>query len=58
MPAPSSPRAAGSVAEATRHRVFPPLMLDPIDFAQMFQQKMAKDQAKAKVQVGSIRVTR
>ena len=30
---------------------FPPLMLDPIDFAQMFQQKMAEDQAAAKVQV-------
>jgi preprotein translocase subunit SecB len=29
----------------------PPLMLDPIDFAQMFQQKIAEDQARAKVQV-------
>ena len=36
---------------ATRNGGFPPLMLDPIDFAQMFQQKMAEDQAKAKVQV-------
>ena len=29
---------------------FPPLLLDPIDFAQMFQRKIAEDQAKAKVQ--------
>ncbi|WP_292141208.1 protein-export chaperone SecB, partial [Mesorhizobium sp.] len=29
---------------------FPPLMLDPIDFAQMFQQKLAEDEA-SKVKV-------
>ena len=45
------PFARQIVAEATRNGGFPPLMLDPIDFAQMFQQKMAEDQAKAKVQV-------
>jgi preprotein translocase subunit SecB len=45
------PFARQIVAEATRNGGFPPLMLDPIDFAQMFQQKLADDQAKAKVQV-------
>jgi preprotein translocase subunit SecB len=45
------PFARQIVAEATRNGGFPPLMLDPIDFAQMFQQKLAEDQAKAKVQV-------
>jgi len=45
------PFARQIVAEATRNGGFPPLMLDPIDFAQMFQQKMAEDQAKAKIQV-------
>ena len=45
------PFARQIVAEATRNGGFPPLMLDPIDFAQMFQQKLAEDAAKAKVQV-------
>ncbi len=45
------PFARQIVAEATRNGGFPPLMLDPIDFAQMFQQKIAEDQAKSKVQV-------
>jgi preprotein translocase subunit SecB len=45
------PFARQIVAEATRNGGFPPLMLDPIDFAQMFQQKMAADQAASKVQV-------
>jgi len=45
------PFARQIIAEATRNGGFPPLMLDPIDFAQMFQQKIAEDQAKAKVQV-------
>jgi preprotein translocase subunit SecB len=40
---------AAAVPEATRNGGFPPLMLDPIDFAQMFQQKLADDQAKAKM---------
>ncbi|WP_457940147.1 protein-export chaperone SecB [Mesorhizobium sp. 10J20-29] len=43
------PFARQIIAEATRNGGFPPLMLDPIDFAQMFQQKMAEDQAKGKV---------
>lgn len=45
------PFARQIVAEATRNGGFPPLMLDPIDFAQMFQQKLADDQARAKVAV-------
>ena len=45
------PFARQIFAEATRNGGFPPLMLDPIDFAQMFQQKLAEDQAKAKIQV-------
>ncbi|WP_157014444.1 protein-export chaperone SecB [Mesorhizobium xinjiangense] len=44
------PFARQIVAEATRNGGFPPLMLDPIDFAQMFQQKIAEEQAKTKVQ--------
>jgi preprotein translocase subunit SecB len=45
------PFARQVVADATRQGGFPPLMIDPIDFAQMFQQRMAEEQAKAKTQV-------
>jgi preprotein translocase subunit SecB len=45
------PFARQIIADATRNGGFPPLMLDPIDFVQMFQQKIAEDQARAKVQV-------
>jgi preprotein translocase subunit SecB len=41
------PFARQVVADATRQGGFPPLMIDPIDFAQMFQQRMAQEQAKA-----------
>jgi preprotein translocase subunit SecB len=44
------PFARQIVADATRNGGFPPLMIDPIDFAGMFQQRMAEEQAKAKVQ--------
>ncbi|MEX0344402.1 MAG: protein-export chaperone SecB [Rhizobiaceae bacterium] len=44
------PFARQIIAESSRNGGFPPLMLDPIDFGQMFQQKMAEEQAKAKVQ--------
>ncbi len=44
------PFARQIVAEATRNGGFPPLMIDPIDFAGMFQQKMAEEQAKSKVE--------
>ncbi len=48
------PFARQIIADATRNGGFPPLMLDPIDFAQMFQQKIAEDQAKAKVQMNEL----
>lgn len=44
------PFARQIVAEATRNGGFPPLLIDPIDFAGMFQQRVAEEQAKAKVQ--------
>lgn len=43
------PFARQIIADATRDGGFPPLMLDPIDFFAMFQQRIAEDQAKAKV---------
>ncbi|MCP8895845.1 protein-export chaperone SecB [Shinella daejeonensis] len=43
------PFARQIVADATRNGGFPPLMIDPIDFAQMFAQRMAEEQVKAKV---------
>ena len=43
------PFARQIVADATRNGGFPPLMLDPIDFAQMFQSRMAEEQAKSAV---------
>ena len=45
------PFARQIIADATRNGGFPPLMIDPIDFAQMFQQRIAEDQAASKVQV-------
>src|SRR5690606_33359724 len=45
------PFARQVIADATRNGGFPPLMIDPIDFARMFQQRVAEEQAKAKVQV-------
>ncbi|CAG1012789.1 MAG: protein-export chaperone SecB [Rhizobiaceae bacterium] len=47
------PFARQIIADATRNGGFPPLMLDPIDFAQMFQQKIAEEQTRAKVQMNS-----
>ena len=44
------PFARQIIAETTRNGGFPPLMIDPIDFAQMFQARMAEEQARAKVQ--------
>ena len=43
------PFARQIIADATRNGGFPPLMIDPIDFAQMFTQRMAEEQLKAKV---------
>ena len=43
------PFARQIIADATRNGGYPPLMIDPIDFAQMFQQRMAEEQAKSAV---------
>ncbi|WP_295814219.1 protein-export chaperone SecB [uncultured Nitratireductor sp.] len=45
------PFARQVIADATRAGGFPPLMIDPIDFARMFQQRVAEEQAKGQVQV-------
>lgn len=45
------PFARQVIADATRNGGFPPLMIDPIDFARMFQQRVAEEQAKSKVQL-------
>lgn len=44
------PFARQVMAEASRNGGFPPLMIDPIDFARMFQQRMAEERAKQQVQ--------
>ena len=43
------PFARQIIADATRNGGFPPLLVDPIDFAQMFQQRMAEENAKSQV---------
>jgi preprotein translocase subunit SecB len=43
------PFARQIVADVTRNGGFPPLMIDPIDFAQMFTQRMAEEQARSQV---------
>ena len=42
------PFARQILAEATRNGGFPPLMLDPIDFANMYQQRLKAQQAEGK----------
>ena len=44
------PFARQIIADVTRNGGFPPLMIDPIDFAQMFAQRVAEEQARSKVQ--------
>jgi len=39
------PFARQIISDATRNGGFPPLLIDPIDFAQMFQQRIAEQQA-------------
>ena len=41
------PFARNILAEATRNGGFPPLLLDPIDFAQLYRQNMAQQAAAA-----------
>ncbi|MEP0943962.1 MAG: protein-export chaperone SecB [Rhizobiaceae bacterium] len=43
------PFARQVVADATRNGGFPPLMIDPVDFAALFQQRMAEEQVKAQM---------
>lgn len=38
------PFARQIMADATRNGSFPPLMIDPVDFAQLFRQRMAEQQ--------------
>ncbi|MGG7517914.1 protein-export chaperone SecB [Allorhizobium undicola] len=40
------PFARQIIADATRNGGFPPLMIDPIDFAQMFAQRVAAEQGR------------
>ena len=44
------PFARQVMADVTRNGGFPPLMIDPIDFAQLFQQRMAEERGKQQVQ--------
>lgn len=41
------PFARQIIAECTRNGGFPPLMIDPVDFLQMFQRRMAEEQKKS-----------
>jgi preprotein translocase subunit SecB len=41
------PFARQIMADATRNGGFPPLMLDPIDFAAMYQKRMRAQQPQA-----------
>ncbi len=43
------PFARQVVADATRNGGFPPLMIDPVDFAALFQQRMAEEQVKSQM---------
>ena len=44
------PFARQIIADVTRNGGFPPLMIDPIDFAQLFQQRVAEERARQQVQ--------
>lgn len=44
------PFARQVVADATRNGGFPPLMIDPVDFAALFQQRMAEEQVKSQME--------
>ena len=51
------PFARQIIADATRNGGFPPLMIDPIDFMGMFQQRVAQEQAKAQVKADQSKVS-
>ena len=44
------PFARQIISDATRNGGYPPLMLEPVEFAAMFQQRMAEEQARSQVQ--------
>ncbi len=44
------PFARQIIAEATRNGGFPPLMIDPVDFAALFQQRMAEEQVRSQME--------
>ncbi|AQS42271.1 MAG: Protein-export protein SecB [Candidatus Tokpelaia hoelldobleri] len=46
------PFARQIVADATRNGGFPPLMIDPVDFATLFQRRMAEENAMAQTEGG------
>tara|TARA_R110002020_G_scaffold47752_12_gene136144 strand:- start:6239 stop:6754 length:516 start_codon:yes stop_codon:yes gene_type:complete len=48
------PFARQIIADATRNGGFPPLLIDPIDFGQMFQQRMAEEKAKSQVSANQV----
>ena len=41
------PFARQIISDATRNGGFPPLLIDPVDFAQLFRQRMAEQQQQA-----------
>lgn len=43
------PFARQIIADATRSGGFPPLMIDPIDFTALFQQRVAEEQVKSQM---------
>lgn len=43
------PFARQVIADATRNGGFPPLMIDPVDFAALYQQRMAEEQVKSQM---------
>lgn len=43
------PFARQIIADATRNGGFPPLLIDPIDFAALYQQRAAEEQVKSQV---------
>jgi preprotein translocase subunit SecB len=44
------PFARQIISDVTRNGGFPPLMIDPIDFGQMFAQRVAEEQARSQTQ--------
>lgn len=44
------PFARQIIADSTRNGGFPPLMIDPIDFGALYQQRIAEEQVKSQVQ--------